>query len=219
VPAPALSAILLVICVVLASCKVENRASDDVPAQDTAATAESRDAAVAADGAAPSRDPDDPRSVEQQLQDASLAAQIKLALADDEQLRLLDFEPEVKEGVVVLHGDAPSAGHTAHAAQIAGAVPGVRAVQQSFDEAPIGAVAVDTTRAQDTTAAEPPRDSVPPATPPKSIEAEAETYHTVASGESLWEIARANGTTVAAIQRLNNMQGDRLRPGQRIRVR
>jgi LysM repeat protein len=36
----------------------------------------------------------------------------------------------------------------------------------------------------------------------------------VRSGDALWDIARANGTTIAAIQQSNNLSGSRIYPGQ-----
>lgn len=49
--------------------------------------------------------------------------------------------------------------------------------------------------------------------------AAASGYHVVKAGESLSVIARRNGTTVAAIKRLNRLKTDRIRIGQRLRVR
>lgn len=47
-----------------------------------------------------------------------------------------------------------------------------------------------------------------------------EEFHRVRSGESLWLIARRNGTTVARLKRLNpGINYDRLKVGQRIRIR
>ena len=45
------------------------------------------------------------------------------------------------------------------------------------------------------------------------------TVHTVARGEVLGTIARRYGTTVREIQRLNNLRGTLIRPGQRLIVR
>lgn len=45
------------------------------------------------------------------------------------------------------------------------------------------------------------------------------TVHVVSSGEVLGTIARRYGTTVREIQRLNNMRGTLIRPGQRLIVR
>ncbi len=47
----------------------------------------------------------------------------------------------------------------------------------------------------------------------------ASGYHVVTRGESLGVIARRNGTSVAAIKRMNGLRSDRIRVGQRLRVR
>lgn len=44
-------------------------------------------------------------------------------------------------------------------------------------------------------------------------------YHVVTRGESLGVIARRNGTTVAALKRMNGLRSDNIRIGQRLRVR
>ena len=36
----------------------------------------------------------------------------------------------------------------------------------------------------------------------------------VQRGDSLWDIARAHGTTIAALRRSNNLLGSRIYPGQ-----
>ena len=40
----------------------------------------------------------------------------------------------------------------------------------------------------------------------------------VRSGDALWDIARAHGTTIAAIQRTNNLGGSRIHPGQLLTI-
>ena len=47
----------------------------------------------------------------------------------------------------------------------------------------------------------------------------ATAVHVVKRGESLSVIARRNGTSVAALKRLNKLKGDNIRAGQRLRVR
>ena len=44
-------------------------------------------------------------------------------------------------------------------------------------------------------------------------------YHVVTRGESLGLIARRNGTSVAALKRMNSLRSDKIRIGQRLRVR
>ncbi|MBO0471282.1 LysM peptidoglycan-binding domain-containing protein [Enterococcus sp. DIV0242_7C1] len=45
------------------------------------------------------------------------------------------------------------------------------------------------------------------------------TYYTVKSGDSLWAIANANGTSVANIRQWNNLSGDMIYPGQKLIVK
>ncbi len=47
----------------------------------------------------------------------------------------------------------------------------------------------------------------------------ASGLHVVKKGESLSVIARRNGTTVAALKRMNRLKGDQIRVGQKLRVR
>ena len=227
---------LAAVASILFGCEVTHR--DAGPAElDAVETPEvASDAPGEADDARVALDPNDERSLEQRLQDASLAAQVKLALADEAELRRLDFEPEVRQGVVFLQGAVPSRTQYSLAADVARRVPGVRSVQNRLeapDVEPAPAAAPDSlsepSRAETTTEVPADADEQRPASANASArpeapaaqtrEEESTAYHTVASGESLWEIAQKNGTTVAAIKRLNNMSGDRLRPGQRLRVK
>lgn len=47
----------------------------------------------------------------------------------------------------------------------------------------------------------------------------ASTYHKVRRGETLTSIARKHGTTVQKIKKLNGLRSDRIRDGQRLRIR
>lgn len=53
----------------------------------------------------------------------------------------------------------------------------------------------------------------------KSKKKAAAKTHTVRKGESLYKIAKANGTTVKELQRLNNISGNKIKPGDKIRVK
>ncbi len=172
----------------------------------------------------PPPDADDDRTLAQRLNDASLAANVKLALAEESALRAYNFETEARRGVVLLQGDVPSSREYALAEQVARRVEGVRGVENQIvapeldlpsaaESVSVGNTGVGT---QTPAAKEP---ATPAAAPSEPASESSEAYHTVASGESLWEIARKNGTTIDAIRRLNNLQGDRIRPGQRLRVR
>ncbi len=44
-------------------------------------------------------------------------------------------------------------------------------------------------------------------------------YHTVRSGETLWDIARRYGRSVSELRRMNGLHRDAIRPGQRLRIR
>ena len=46
----------------------------------------------------------------------------------------------------------------------------------------------------------------------------AKAVHTVRSGETLWQIARHYSVSVKQLQRWNDLQGGRIRPGQRLKV-
>lgn len=48
---------------------------------------------------------------------------------------------------------------------------------------------------------------------------QAAKTHTVRKGESLYKIAKNNGTTVDELKRLNNLKNDKLQPGDKIRVK
>jgi len=56
-------------------------------------------------------------------------------------------------------------------------------------------------------------------TPETGVAAESGQFHTVRSGDSLWEIARRYNVTVEEIRRLNGMRSNSIRPGQKIRIK
>jgi nucleoid-associated protein YgaU len=47
----------------------------------------------------------------------------------------------------------------------------------------------------------------------------SEEYYTVRSGDTLWAIAKSYGTTISRLQELNGIDGDLIRPGQKLRVK
>ena len=214
------SLLLLVGGMLLTSCEVRKRGGDTETSTEVHSV-EPTDALEDEDLLA-EPDPDDERSLEQRMRDAALAASVKLALVDEKALRRFDFEPEARGGIVVLHGDVPSLKEYTLAEQVARKVSGVREVRNAITAPGVDAADLETL---DSVKTRSPAEAVPPVSPPAtaqpaSPEKESEaSYHTVASGESLWEIAQKNGTTIEAIRRLNNLQGDRIRPGQRLRVR
>lgn len=184
----------------------------------------------------PEPDPNDDRSVEQRLRDASLAAHVRIALVEERRLRAYEIETEAENGVVRLRGHLPSTEAAELAEQIAGVVRGVREVE-NLTEVPASEVvdaradrraedlAQSDLPAQDESTepvrSEPAAPAQAEATAPVRAEpsAPAQEQYTVRSGDSLWEIARRHDTTVEAIKRLNNLSGDRVKPGQQLRVR
>lgn len=55
--------------------------------------------------------------------------------------------------------------------------------------------------------------------PAKKKRSDAPVYHKVRKGENLTKIANRYGTTVQKIKKLNNIKGDKIRDGQRLRVK
>ena len=80
----------------------------------------------------PPPDANDDRTLEQRLNDASLAASVKLALAEESALRAYNFQTEARGGLVLLRGDVPSSREYTLAEQVARRVSGVRGVQNEF---------------------------------------------------------------------------------------
>jgi LysM repeat protein len=152
----------------------------------------------------------DRRSVAQRLEDASLAARIRMALVEEDVLRLFDFTPDVLLGQVLLRGHVRTRGQRTLALDIARQIEGVRGVTSEIaaDEDSLGTPATPTSEPG----------SSPPETPAHRSQ-KAATYHAVQSGESLWTVARQHGVTIAQIKRLNNLRSSKIRPGQRLRVR
>ncbi|ARA93790.1 hypothetical protein AWN76_011850 [Rhodothermaceae bacterium RA] len=148
------------------------------------------------------------RTVAERLQDASLAAYVRKALADDPRLRAFDFEAEAEAGVVTLFGHVDTPEQAARAAEVARRVPGVRQLTSEL------VVMSSPARLEP---GGPPR--APGGTEAAPAEPPSARYHTVASGESLWIIARRYDTSIRAIKRLNNLTSNTVRPGQRLRVR
>lgn len=57
------------------------------------------------------------------------------------------------------------------------------------------------------------------ASPAKKSAAATATYHTVKKGETLTKIASRYGTTVQSLKKRNNLKSDRIREGQRLKIR
>lgn len=179
----------------------------------------------------PGPNPSDSRTLEQRLSDASVSAHVKLALVAERRLRRFEIDPVAQGGIVLLRGDVSSNEERILAERVAREVKGVRGIRNALEvpgmaalpdtaDLPLAVAPVDSatvTARRDTITSQPV--DVPEVGEPAPSTASDIVYHTVRSGDSLWEIARQHGTTVDAIRRLNDMQGDRLRPGERLRVR
>ena len=151
-------------------------------------------------------------SVADRVRDAQLEARVLIALSDESRLSVYPFMAEVVAGEVVLSGNVATQSDQQHALQIAQSVDGVNRVVNgiTFDEtveAPEAAPPAGSTNGR------------APETSADTQEAPSAAYHTVRSGESLWTISRQHGVSIDDIRRLNNIQGNNVRAGQRLRVR
>ncbi|MEX2401447.1 MAG: BON domain-containing protein [Rhodothermales bacterium] len=77
----------------------------------------------------------------QRLRDASLAAEIQLALMDERALRAFRFDPVVVDGQVLLQGNVETLDQRERAASVAASVPGVQDVinEVTSTESPVAA--------------------------------------------------------------------------------
>jgi len=180
---------------------------------------------------------DDERSVERRLADATLATKVRIALVDVEALRPFDFETVAVNGRVLLRGAVETRDERSQAERVAQSVDGVRDVinRISVSEEPMAATSdpdrdsllaamedaakpetsgTDAAETADATSTQEAEASPPPQEAPAE-----EVYHTVRSGDSLWEIARSYSVSVDQITRLNNLPSNRIKPGQRLRIR
>lgn len=75
---------------------------------------------------------DDDVTVGEAIDDATITAQVKAALVEDDQLSALDINVDTSNGVVTLNGDVDEASHIAHASDVADDVEGVRSIQNNL---------------------------------------------------------------------------------------
>lgn len=143
----------------------------------------------------------DERSVQQRLNDETVATQVKRALQDQSSLRLFDFEPMVEGRTITLRGDVNTRAQWEQVGEVAARIVSDREV---VNDVTIGGLPADTVAESDGSE--------------ESPEAAA-VYHTVQRGESLWLIARQYGASVQRIQSLNQLGNQSLQAGERIRVR
>lgn len=180
-------------------------------------------------------------SVASRLESASTVARVKIALLETPGLDAFTFEPSMRDGQIVLHGDVDTRAQRTTAAQVAREVEGVDEVDNRI------LVAGREVTPEEEKPSEPQiAEAQPPPEEERSAEASSDQeaastseeeqkttdaensaqeedasaeYYTVKSGDSLWMIARQHDTTVDEIKRLNDMQSNSLHPGDRLRIR
>ena len=141
------------------------------------------------------------RTVGEKLDDASLETRVKRALVGTSTLRVFPFRPTVIDGHLILRGDVNTPDQYRMAERVAGRVEGIDVVTNRLT---MGGRSVTEARLDETQDADANDTAV---------------YHTVRSGDNLWDIARKYGASVQQIRNLNDLRSSNLRPGQRIRVR
>jgi LysM repeat protein len=138
----------------------------------------------------------------ERLEAATIEARAIQALAQRRSLRVFDFEIEVRAGSAVLRGDVNTLEQRNRAAGTVLDVAGVSAVENQLT---VGGRPAAEVRARGETE--------------NASGSETAVYHTVRSGDTLWDIASEYNASVERIRQLNDFDPDALRPGQRIRVR
>lgn len=141
------------------------------------------------------------RTVGEKLEDTSVETRVKRALVGTSALRVFPFRPTVIDGHLILRGDVNTSDQYKMAARVAERVSGVDALTNRLT---MGGRPVTEARLSE-------RDT--------SGTEDTAVYHTVRSGDTLWDIARKYRATVQQIRNLNDFRSSNLRPGQRIRVR
>ncbi|MEM6328525.1 MAG: LysM peptidoglycan-binding domain-containing protein [Bacteroidota bacterium] len=137
----------------------------------------------------------DNRSVQAAVDDLRLATAVQIALMTDPRTRPFDVQVGAREGIVAVFGIEDST-YQQIATGIAAAVPGVRGLQGLGGFSPADA----------------------PEAVPVDIPALPQT-HVVRRGDTLFAIARRYGVSVGTLRDLNRLRGDRIRVGQRLRLR
>lgn len=194
--------LLLVALALLAGCSArETDESSSAAASEQAAAAEAPQKMTPAP-------PVENRSVGARLDDAALAAQVKMALVEEQSLRPFELDPAAQGRRVTLRGDVSTRAQYDHAAEVARSVEGVGAVvnELTIEGRPVVAETPESASG-----------NVAGTRAPSG--GGAGVYHTVQSGESLWVIARRNDTSPEQIRRLNGLRSNTVKPGQRLLVR
>jgi osmotically-inducible protein OsmY len=202
------SVLLLAVTLGLAGCaSAESDGSAGTADTSTVSTASTEaPAAPSTPTAPPSPVPEnDDRSLGQKLEDASLEAQVQRALVRERSLRVFDFSPTVVRGTLTLRGDVNTADQYRRAQRVAGSVDGIEAIANELTLGGRPATEERLAAADEASSSDDAPDTA--------------VYHTVRAGDTLWDIARKYSASVDQIRALNNLRGDGVRPGQRLRVR
>lgn len=154
------------------------------------------------------------QSVQERVSDLRLETAVRLALVADSETRPADVDVAARSGSVSLSGEIPFASRT-RIVSVTRSVPGVASVS-GLGASPTDRPVTQPVRIEPAPATGTPRSTPVPRTTSSSSEA---AYHTVASGDTLFGLARRYETTVDAILRLNNMENTQINLGQRVRVR
>lgn len=183
---------------------------------------------------------DDERNLERRIEDVAIATRVRMALVDARDLRRFDFDPLVVNGEVRLRGEVDTRDQRGRAEAITSEVSGVRRVsnqvtaleqpdlaseRSASERADTSGQPADASADGDTAEAAEDQATAESSSDDSQDEGEAQqdeqeaTYHTVRSGESLWTISRSYGVSIDQIRRLNNLQSNSLRPGQRLQVK
>ena len=200
----------LVVCLAVVLLAAGCSSDTPAPSETSEAAADSGAATQATLSQAPIPDPDaltklekraESRTVGEKLADASLETRVKRALVGTSTLSVFPFRPTVIDGHLILRGDVNTPDQYRMAERVAGRVEGIDVVTNRLT---MGGRSVTEARLDETQDADANDTAV---------------YHTVRSGDNLWDIARKYGASVQQIRNLNDLRSSNLRPGQRIRVR
>ena len=160
-------------------------------------------------------------SLADRLEDLRRETAVRLALAENAEMRGYDVSVEVAAGVVVLSGVIPTLGARDRVAEFVNNLPDVHIVRSTLrlEGQPDEPLEDPIVLLQDDGAevAEEQREELE--TPERGPVEAGPRYYTVRRGDTLYGIARRHETTVSAISQLNNLRSTTLRVGQRLRVK
>ncbi len=155
------------------------------------------------------------------IQDLRTETAVRLALAEDAGMDGVAVAVEAADGVVLLSGLVPTLGARDRVVSITNGLSGVREVRSTIrlegrpTEALDDGAGGNPADISDNDGA---RQAVPePASQPPPVA--GPVFHTVAPGDTLFNIARHYETTVVALSQLNSLGSTTVRVGQRLRVK